>query len=208
MRVAGIVLAGGEGRRLGGVVKPLLRVEGIPILTKTLDKMRPFASPLLVSTGAIAPERFDGFSCDGLVPDAEGPSAGPLAGLFAAVSYLRQQSDPPEWLLSTAGDCPDLPEIMPETLLSTTADDVDVVFASFAGQSYPPNAVWRFRVLNAHFDALGGAPQGRGPRQLISPERQQTVDFSDRFASNPFEGLNTLSDLVRLARKRPKRTAF
>jgi molybdopterin-guanine dinucleotide biosynthesis protein A len=200
MRIAGVILAGGEGSRLGGVVKPLLRVGGTPILGRTIAALRPLVSPLLVSTGSIARARFAGFDCDGFIPDRDEQSAGPLAGIFAATAYLRTAGTAAEWLLSVAGDCPDLPQGLPEALLSAASPGVDVVFASFAGQAYPPNALWRFSALIEHFDAQEGQPQGKGPRQLIAHERRRDVDFSGRLAINPFEGLNTLADLVHLAR--------
>ena len=200
--IAGVVLAGGEGSRLGGIVKPLLRVGGVPILGRTTAGIRGKVSSLLISTGTYPAERFAGFDADALVPDREGPSAGPLAGLFAAVAHLRALDDAPDWLFSVAGDCPDLPPDLLERLVDAVTAEIDAVFPAFGGQAYPPNALWRVSALSAHFDALGGDPQGRGPRQLIAPSRRCDVDFSQTSADNPFEGLNTLADLVRLAKTR------
>ncbi len=196
--IAGVILAGGEGRRLGGVVKPLVRVGGAPILQGTIRILKPHVSPLLVAIGTIAPERFAGFAVDALVPDRPGPAGGPLAGIFAAAEHLRAGGHAPDWLLSVAGDCPGLPEILPGALVAAVRPEIDVVFAAFAGQAYPPNALWRFSTLLAQMDALGGVPQGRGPRQLIVAARRHDVDFARSLAANPFEGLNDLSDLMRL----------
>jgi molybdenum cofactor guanylyltransferase len=198
--IAAVILCGGLGSRLGGVAKPLLRFGGEPILTGTMAALRPHATPLLLSIGAFAPERFADFGADALVPDLSGPSAGPLAGLFAAATHLRARGEAPGWLLSVAGDCPGLPECLPGKLREAVDPDIDVVFAGFAGQSYPPNALWRFPALARQMDALGGVPQGRGPRQLVSSARRRVVDFAEFASANPFEGLNDLSDLVRLAR--------
>ena len=35
-RVGGVVLAAGEGRRMGGVSKPLIRLEGVPLIRRQL----------------------------------------------------------------------------------------------------------------------------------------------------------------------------
>ncbi len=198
---AAVIICGGLGSRLGGVVKPLVRVDGDPILKSTLELLGRHATPILISTGAIAPERFAGFDVDALVPDPPGPSQGPLAGLFAAASYLRE-TGAPDWLISVAGDCPNLPPSLPEALMAAMAPGIDVVFPSYSGQSYPPNALWRFSALLARMDALDGQPQGRGPHRLMSQENRRDVDFSAAFSSNPFEGINTLSNLVALARDR------
>ncbi len=203
---AAVILCGGLGSRLGGVVKPLIRVDGAPILESTLARLAQHAGPILISTGAIDPRRFNGFGADALIADAPGPSQGPLAGLFAAATHLRGAAAP-DWLISVAGDCPDLPSSLPETLMAAMEPGIDVVFPSYSSQSYPPNALWRFPALVARLDALGGQPQGRGPRRLMAPEKRCDVDFSAAFPANPFEGLNTLSDLVSLARRGRKSLA-
>ena len=200
--MAGVVLGGGEGRRLGGVIKPLLRFGGVPVLTRTLMYLRPRVAPVLISTGSIDMHRFAGFDADGCVPDAQGVSGGPLAGIFAAVVELQARGDLPDWLLSVAGDCPDLPEDLPQALGAEMAPGIDVVFAAYDGQVYPPNALWRVSALVARMTALGDDPQGRGPRQLFASESCRECAFSDRYAANPFAGLNTLSDIVAGARAR------
>ena len=200
--MAGVVLGGGDGRRLGGVIKPLLRVDGMPVLTRTLARLRPHAAPLLIASGRIAADRFAGFNADGCVPDAVGASGGPLAGIFAAVRVLQARGVAAGWLLSVAGDCPDLPEDLPQVLAAEMAPGIDVVFAAYDGQLYPPNALWRVPALIRRMTSLGGDPQGRGPRRLFPPESCRACDFSTRYAANPFAGLNTLSDIVADARAR------
>ncbi len=201
-KVAGVILAGGEGSRFGGVIKPLLRVGGEPILITLIARMRPRVFPLYISIGKIDAKRFADFDADALVKDQEDVSGGPLAGIFASVSMLRAAGQKPDWLLSVAGDCPDLPENLAERLKKAMTETTDVVFAAYAGQSYPPNALWRFSALSAHFDALDGNPRGMGPRHMVAPERRRDATFPERFGQNPFAGLNSPADLVRSARNR------
>ena len=165
---AAVILCGGLGSRLGGVVKPLVRVNGAPILKSTLELLGRHATPILISTGAIAPERFIGFGGDALIPDAPGPSQGPLAGLFATAAHLRE-TGAPDWLISVAGDCPNLPSSLPETLMAAMAPGIDVVFPSYSGQAYPPNALWRFfRTAGAYGRARWtAAGQGAAPTHSI-----------------------------------------
>ncbi|MBU1175661.1 MAG: NTP transferase domain-containing protein [Alphaproteobacteria bacterium] len=200
--IAAVVIGGGAGARLGGVVKPLLRAGGRTILAANIARLRGYASPVLVSIGPIEAARFASCGADALVSDRPDASGGPLAGLFAAATHLRQAGAAPDWLVSLAGDCPDLPDDLVSALVSATTDGIDVVFAGFAGEAYPPNAIWRFATLLARMDGLGGDPQGRGPCHLVPPERRRDLDFVGRLSANPFEGLNTRADLVALARRR------
>ena len=199
MTVAAVILGGGEGSRLGGVVKPLLRVGGAPILARTCALVRGRVDTLIISSGPREPERFSGFGADLIVPDRLG--AGPLAGIFAAVETLEANGQRPDWLLSLAGDCPDLPEDLLALFFDGMTDGTDVVFPTWQDQPYPPNALWRFSSLAARLAEMGGDPQGQGPRRLFTPPRRVDVELGSRVPVNPFAGMNTLSDVVRHARK-------
>jgi molybdenum cofactor guanylyltransferase len=100
--VAAAIIAGGKGLRLGGVVKPLLVVDGRRIIDRQLAILRPLFDAIVVvarDTAALV-----GASIDvEVVTDREGPDFGPLAGLDAALAWLpsRFQS-----VVCVAGDMP------------------------------------------------------------------------------------------------------
>lgn len=82
MKLGAAILAGGQGRRLGGVKKGLLEVDGAPIVARQLGALAPFvATPLLVVGGDAGPYAALGAR---LIFDLH-PGAGPLAGLEAAL---------------------------------------------------------------------------------------------------------------------------
>ena len=81
--VVGIVLAGGAGRRMGGVDKAALVVGGISLLDRVLGAARPVCDRLVV----VGPERPTGVAGVTFVIEAEpggGPGAAVAAGLGAA----------------------------------------------------------------------------------------------------------------------------
>src|SRR5205814_10111614 len=85
MTVAAAIVAGGRGRRLGGVDKAQLSIGGITILERQLAVLRPlFDEVLLVADD---PSRYEGSGAR-LVRDLV-PEAGPLAGLDAALAATR-----------------------------------------------------------------------------------------------------------------------
>lgn len=198
----GVVICGGAGERLGGVIKPLLRADRRTILDTTIERLRKDISLVIAAVGNHDATRFVGSGADALVFDQPGVSGGPLAGLFSALAFIGKRDWAPETVLTVAGDCPDLPPDLRDRLANRLSADRDVVFGSYAGQAYPPNALWRFDALCKGMDALGGDPQGRGPRHLIAPERRADLDFSAFSELNPFEGFNTRSDLVARARRK------
>ena len=55
--IAGIVLAGGEGRRMGGAAKALCEVGGVAIIDRILPILRPLFAEIVIVANAPAPYR-------------------------------------------------------------------------------------------------------------------------------------------------------
>ncbi|HET7538201.1 MAG TPA: molybdenum cofactor guanylyltransferase [Candidatus Didemnitutus sp.] len=83
--LAGVVLAGGESRRMGRD-KAELEVDGVRLIVRQLDVLRACgAAPLVVSLGSAARTVLPNVAS---VPDRY-PNAGPLAGIHAAFEALH-----------------------------------------------------------------------------------------------------------------------
>ncbi|HEX2657694.1 MAG TPA: NTP transferase domain-containing protein, partial [Polyangia bacterium] len=83
--IGAAVRAGGRAERLGGVTKPMLLVDGRPIIERQLDVLRPlFGARVVVVANDPAPLREAVGSVD-IIPDRVAAGAGPLAGLDAAL---------------------------------------------------------------------------------------------------------------------------
>jgi molybdopterin-guanine dinucleotide biosynthesis protein A len=120
--VCGVVLAGGQGRRVGGVDKGLLTLEGEPLARRALERLRPQVDQWLISAnrhldiyagwGAeVCPDRpsMGDVTCADSHADSCGDScgdsyAGPLAGFLAA--QARSHCD---WLACVPCDVPAFP---------------------------------------------------------------------------------------------------
>jgi len=99
-RVAAAIVAGGSARRLGGVVKPLLVVEGRRIIDRQLDVLRPLFARVVIVANDPAP--FAELEIP-VIPDRVGPGRGPLAGIDAALAWLPPEADA---VVCVAGDMP------------------------------------------------------------------------------------------------------
>ncbi|MDQ4090592.1 MAG: nucleotidyltransferase family protein, partial [Actinomycetota bacterium] len=80
--IAGIVLAGGAGRRMGGVDKAALVVGGVPLLDRVLGAARPVCDRLVV-VGPERPTEVAGVTFVREDPPGGGPVPGVAAGLAA-----------------------------------------------------------------------------------------------------------------------------
>ena len=181
--IVGLVLAGGEGRRMGGVDKGLQAWHGRPLALQVLDALRPQASRLLISANRNLPE-YAAFGVP-VLPDPPGLAfAGPLAGMLAGLQALPDDS----WLLTAPCDSPRLPHDLAKRLLAA-AQGHDLAFAC-AAREHPTHALLHARLrepLAAHLQAGGHAVL-----RWMRTQRHGVARFDDESA---FANLNHLGDL-------------
>jgi molybdopterin-guanine dinucleotide biosynthesis protein A len=100
--LAGGILAGGAGRRVGGADKGLLEWKGRPLVEHALDRLRPQVDAIVIG----ANRNRDAYAVLGhaVVVDAAPGFRGPLAGLAALLA-----ASPAEWVLCVPVDVPGFP---------------------------------------------------------------------------------------------------
>ena len=82
-KVTGVVLAGGQGRRMGTVDKGLQLLHGKPMVAAVLARLAPQVDEILINANQNL-QAYENFG-HRVVPDAIGGFAGPLAGLHAGL---------------------------------------------------------------------------------------------------------------------------
>jgi len=143
--VAGVLMAGGQSRRMGGGDKCLRPLDGKPILEHVIDRVRPQVAPLLLNANG-DPERFAGFGLP-VVADAVGDFAGPLAGVLTGLEWAADQASGCTWLASFATDAPFLPEDLVARLLAAVeAEGADMACAASGGRDHPVFGLWPVRL--------------------------------------------------------------
>jgi molybdopterin-guanine dinucleotide biosynthesis protein A len=115
--VVGVVLAGGEGRRMGpGALKPLRLLAGRPMVAHVVDRLRPQVMDLVVVANDPAPE-FRALEVPVIADPAdiqemarrEGRRLGPLAGILAGMEWALEHHPHCGWILTAPADVPFLP---------------------------------------------------------------------------------------------------
>lgn len=193
-----VIIAGGEGRRLGGVSKADLRIDGVRLLDRVIAAMGPVARPLLVSTGPAGRVIALDEGCVA-VADLDVPCAGPLAGLVAAVDWLGRHGVGDGLLVSAAVDTPFLPPDFVARMCDALGSS-PTAFAAWGDDFYPPNSVWRIESLRALPQRIVA---GTGPASLKALQLElgaRRVDWRDS-GDNPFANINTPADLLALQRQ-------
>ena len=181
--VGAAILAGGAGRRMGGVVKALIEVEGVAILDRQLAVLRQLCTEIAIAGGD--PAQLGGRGVP-VLADAV-PGAGPLAGIAAALAASRALH-----VLCVACDMPYLDPAVLRQLCAAAAPGVDAVVPIVDGRPLPVCTVYARSCLELILDRLD-----RGQRRasdVVADSRLRVVSI--QFHAEPsFRNVNTPDDL-------------
>ena len=183
--VTGLILAGGQGRRMGGVDKGLQPLRGKPMVAWVLERLAPQVDEVIINANQhrdeyarfghrIAPDRIEGF-------------AGPLAGLQAGL-----QSAAHPLLVTAPCDSPFLPRDLVERLrVALDAADAELAVAKTGTQPHPVFSLVRVSVLPGLTEFLE-----RGGRKIdawYAALKVVEVPFDDE--AEGFSNINTRDEL-------------
>jgi molybdopterin-guanine dinucleotide biosynthesis protein A len=188
--VAGVVLAGGAGSRLGGD-KALLPFGGGTLLDAVIARAAPQVSQLAISVSAAAPAHQYRYPQYPLLLDAYPERRGPLAGIVAGLEWLRTLGGP-QWLASFPCDSPFLPRDLVAQLMPHASDAP--VFARDAERLHGIFALWplacseslRAGVESSHLRSVHSAMEELGGKTCLI-----------RAPEYAFFNINTKDDLAR-----------
>ena len=188
-KITGIVLAGGLGRRLGGVDKGLQELRGRPLVAHVIERFAPQVDELLINANRNR-ERYAAFGhrvVADLIPDF----AGPLAGLHAALSAAAHP------LVATAPcDSPFLPGDLVSRLFSAlTVANASLAVARTFDQPHPVFCLCQRGVLPHLSDFLAGG--GRKVDRWYATLDVVEVAFDDE--AEAFANINTREEIGRFA---------
>ncbi|AZO23802.1 molybdenum cofactor guanylyltransferase MobA [Mesorhizobium sp. M1E.F.Ca.ET.045.02.1.1] len=199
--VAGIILAGGRSRRMGGGDKPLLSLGKARLIDHVAARLKPQVGTLALNANG-DPARFAAMNLPVLadtVPGHAGPLAGILTGLEWAAENAACQS-----LVSAAGDTPFFPGDLVERLTAAARERPGAIaVASSDDRWHPTFALWPLGLSDAlrHF--------------LIDEDNRRVSAFMERHGFvqvefpmieaegqriDPFFNINTPDDLAQAER--------
>ena len=138
-RVAGVLLAGGQSRRMGGGDKSLKTLGGQSMMHRIIARVRPQTDSLVINANG-DPARFSEFDLP-VVPDPIGGYAGPLVGVLAGLSWLGNGSI--QTIVTVPTDAPFLPTDLVKQLVTAQAGIADrIVLAASNGRTHPVCGLW------------------------------------------------------------------
>ncbi|WP_245469793.1 molybdenum cofactor guanylyltransferase MobA, partial [Mesorhizobium sp. M7A.F.Ca.MR.362.00.0.0] len=138
--IAGIILAGGQSRRMGGGDKSLLPLGDGCLLDQVVSRFTPQIESLALSANG-DPARFLRFGLPVLADSVPG-FAGPLAGILTGLEWAAANTSC-KAIVSAAGDTPFLPLDLVERLAGAADQSPgSIAVACSAGKRHPTFALW------------------------------------------------------------------
>ena len=183
--VSGIVLAGGLGRRMGGVDKGLQLLHDRPMIAHVLARLAPQVVDIVINANQNL-ERYAAFG-HRVVPDAIGGFAGPLAGLHAGLAAVSN-----EIAVTVPCDSPFLPDDLVARLHAQLGNN-QLAVAKTGEQAHPVFALVRRAVAgNLEMFLKSG---GRKIDAWYASLKVVEVLFDDE--ADAFRNINTREELGR-----------
>jgi molybdopterin-guanine dinucleotide biosynthesis protein A len=187
--VAVVILAGGEGRRIGGG-KPLKRLAGERLIDRAVSLARRWSDRVAVAVRE--PSQVGALSAE-LIQDEDVP--GPLGGLISGMKFAQEQRK--AFVLAIPADMPFLPHDLLDRLLEAMVDK-GCALAESGGHIHPVCGLWRASAVGQVEDyAASGRRSLKGLAACVSfaavEWRVEPVD--------PFFNINTSENLAEAARR-------
>lgn len=183
--ISGLILAGGEGRRMGGQDKGLVPLLGPPLVEHAALRLRGRTREVIINANRHHARH--GEHCDRVISDAEGGFHGPLMGIY---SGLRAATT--DWLVVIPCDAPLLPMDLVERLVAGIGDHA-IAVASDGERLHPVVALMRTDLADDLAKCL--ADGERKIDRWYARHAWCRVDMAD--CSDRFANLNTAEDLER-----------
>jgi molybdopterin-guanine dinucleotide biosynthesis protein A len=189
--ITAVILAGGLGRRMGGVDKGLQQIHGQPMVQQVLNRLQPQVGQVLINANRHLDE-YKGFGVP-ICSDSISGYAGPLAGIQAALLHTTTP-----YLVSVPCDSPLLPKDLVTRLASAMHQHTADAAVAVTGdpdqvQRHPVFLLLKSELRNSLERYLGSG--GRKVDDWLASLKCIDVQFDDEMA---FTNVNTPEDIAAL----------
>ena len=139
--IVGLVLAGGQSRRMGGGDKGLLALGGQTMLACVVRCLAPQAGRLVLNANG-DPARFASLGLP-VAADTVGDFPGPLAGILAGLQWSAANVPAATHVVSVSADAPFLPADLVQRLAGALAGrPTAIALARSGGELHPVIGLW------------------------------------------------------------------
>ena len=190
--VVGVLLAGGQSRRMGGRDKSLIALAGKPMIAHVIERLEPQVGSLIINSNAPAAQ-FEAFALP-VVADSVTGFAGPLAGVLAGMRWAREHGSGARFVATAATDTPFFPTDF-VARLHARADDATIALAASNDRLHPVFGLWPVALADDLEQWLLGG-DNRKVLAWVDRHKLAEVAFLPLHGVDPFFNANTPEELA------------
>jgi len=190
-KIAGLIVAGGLSRRMGGGDKCLLTVDSETLLDRAIQRLSPQVTQMALNANG-DPRRFAPRPLPVLADCVPG-CPGPLAGILTGLKWAQDLGH--DWCLTIPGDTPLFPLDLAKRLEAAIQNGAPAAIAASGGRPHPVFGLWPVTWITFLTEALADQRLGvwkfaqfMGATEVPWP----TTPF------DPFLNVNTRIDITAL----------
>jgi molybdopterin-guanine dinucleotide biosynthesis protein A len=192
-QILGLVLAGGQARRMGGGDKARIMIGGATILERVLARFKPQCAAVILNANG-DPARFADIGLP-VVPDSVPDFAGPLAGILAGLDWAAAHAPHIVDIASVPGDCPFLPTDLVERLHAVRAASGQPLACARSGDwRHPVVGLWPVALREDLRQALVG--EGLHKIEIWTARHGVAIAEWADTPVDPFFNVNTPEDVA------------
>jgi len=189
--ITGIILAGGQARRMGGQDKGLIELARKPMIEYVLNAIKPQVDDIIINANRNQ-SVYEGYGFPVVADQVEG-YCGPLAGMASGLEAAKTP-----FVVTVPCDSPLIPDDLVQKLYSALQDDdAEICTARSNGRLQPVFTVMKTEILPSMLEYLNN-----GERKIdkwFEQHRLAIADFSEQ--PDTFININSAEELTALELK-------
>lgn len=189
----GVILAGGQSRRMGGGDKFLLEFEHRPLIDHVIERAHPQVESLLLNINQ-PPELLAPYHAP-ILNDGEYIGMGPIAGIVRSMIWAQQTNPNAQWLVVFAADSPLFPLDFASCLFQEKSGKTsEIMVAQSNDRAHYTFSLWPINLLDNLKLYLNSGQ--RSLHGFICQQPHKFVLFEGH--PDPFFNVNTPEDWAKL----------
>ncbi len=198
--ITGVLLAGGQSRRMGGGDKGMREINGRPMLAHVIERFAPQVAGIVLNANG-DPARFAAFGLP-VAADSITGNVGPLAGVLAGMHWSAENAPSATHIATVSTDAPLIPQDLAARLAQSLEGRTErIALAASGGHKHPVIGLWPVELADDLESALN-----EGVRKVLHwTDRHGTLALEFPFVGvagaeiDPFFNANTPEEFEQVA---------